>query len=220
MVCRCSASLSWLGVSHYVIIIRLWFYLAPTFMYRSIRFWVSAWEIHSEILPTSPEDKKHGTAASFPKGKWIGGIVTAVLCKQGSTIIDRYRALDQASRCFCILTSDHAVKLLLVFYALYEVTFVALAHTSEVLAGPQIPSCRDFHWSRWVLGRWKGGGGAPRRLPLHHHHQVLDDQFRFLDLALWEFILSCCFSRQAVCCTVLKEFICFISAHSLATIPT
>lgn len=81
-------------------------------------------------------------------------------------------------------------------------------------------SCRDFHWSRWVLGRWKGGGGAPRRLPLHHHHQVLDDQFRFLDLALWEFILSCCFSRQAVCCTVLKEFICFISAHSLATIPT
>lgn len=66
--------------------------------------------------------------------------MTAVLCKQGSTIIDQYRALDQASRCFCILTSDHAVKLLLVFYALYEVTFVALAHTSEVLAGPQIPA--------------------------------------------------------------------------------
>lgn len=41
-------------------------------------------------------------------------------------------------RCFCIKTSEHTVKLLLVFYALYEPAFVAPAHSCEVFVLPQI----------------------------------------------------------------------------------
>lgn len=89
---------------------------------------------------TLPEDKEHSAVISKKKGKGIRGIVTAVLCVSGSKVIDQYRSLDQTPvRCLCIITSDHAVKLLLVFYALYELTFVALAHSSEVFVLPQLP---------------------------------------------------------------------------------
>lgn len=46
--------------------------------------------------------------------------------------------LDQTLHRLCIITSDVAVKLLLVFYALYELTFVALVHSSEVFVLPRL----------------------------------------------------------------------------------
>lgn len=55
-------------------------------------------------------------------------------------VLDQFHDLDPTSdlHCLCTITFVHAVKLLLVFYALYELTFVALAHSSGVFVRPRL----------------------------------------------------------------------------------
>lgn len=49
---------------------------------------------------------------------------------EGKKVIDQYHTSDQTPHCLCIILPVHAVKLPLVFYTLYELTFIALAHSS------------------------------------------------------------------------------------------